>query len=43
MHSLRLECTVEQSEFVSAELYDLETEGINEEDLPAGLVRLRAF
>ncbi len=43
MQSLSLECTVEQAEFVSAELYDLETEGINEEDLPAGLVRLRAF
>lgn len=43
MHSLTLECPLEQAEFISADLYELETEGINEEDLPGGRIRLRAF
>ena len=43
MHSLILECLVDEAEFVSAELYDHNTEGINEEDLPGGKLRLRAF
>ena len=43
MHSLTLECLVDEAEFVSAELYDRNTEGINEEDLPGGKLKLRAF
>ena len=43
MHSLTLECLLDQAEYLSAELYDFETEGINEEDLPGGRIRLRAF
>ena len=43
MYSLTLECAVEEAEFASAELYGHGTEGINEEDLAGGKLRLRAF
>jgi len=43
MVSLSLECREAESELLSAELWDYGATGIQEEDLPGGRVRLRAW
>jgi ribosomal protein L11 methyltransferase len=43
MISLSLECREAESEFLSAELWEQGASGIQEEDLPGGRVRLRAW
>jgi ribosomal protein L11 methyltransferase len=43
MVSLRLECVEAESELLSAELWEQGAAGIQEEDLPGGRIRLRAW
>ena len=43
MVSLSLECHEEETELLSAELWEHGATGIQEEDLPGGRVRLRAW
>ena len=43
MTSLTLDCVEAESELLSAELWDLGATGIQEEDLPSGRLRLRAW